>query len=808
MMESFYQDLRYGLRMLFRNRLFTVVAVIALGLGIGANTAIFSVVNAVLLRPLPYEDSDKLVFVSEINQQLGEFSIAYPNFLDWHEQNQSFEHLAVHRRQSYTVTGGSEPVRVNGRQVSVDFFAVLRVKPILGNTFSTEDDKPGASPVAILSYGLWQRLFAGQADILGQTVILNAKPHVIIGVMPKGFSFPRDVEIWTPVGQQAALPGWMARANHPGIFGIARLKQGVTLEQARADMTAISERIEQLYPNDVAGDRVSLQPYLERLTKDIKPSLLVLFGAVGFLLLIACANVANLQLARGGARQKEMAVRSALGASRLRIIRQLLTESAVLALLGGGLGLMLAWWGVELLISISPGDTPRLAEINLDARVFAFSLLLSILTGMVFGLAPALQASKTDLNETLKESLRGSSTGPGSQRFRNPLIIAEVAISLLLLVGSGLMIKSFVRLQEVNPGFNPDNLITFELSLPRAQYPDDQQMVNFYKEIGQRIKALPGVEQASLASGLPLGNNGNQTAFVIEGEALPDPDKVPASEVVIVTPNHFRTLGMRLLQGRDFDERDTRDSPYVTVIDETFARRYWPDGDAVGKQIRFGGAGRDSRLAVVAGVVERVRMEGVDTDNDRVQSYFVFTQLTWNSMSVVARTSVDPISLANACRSEVQSVDKNQPVYNLRTMDQIWTESIASRRLTMFLLSAFAFVALLLATVGIYGVISYSVTQRTKEIGIRLALGAETGDVLKLILKQGLLLVLTGIALGLTAALVLTRWLEKLLFGVSPTDTLTFVAVSLILAVVGLAACLVPARRAARVDPMVALRYE
>jgi predicted permease len=807
-MDRLFQDLRYGVRLLLKSPLFTLIAVLALAIGIGANTAIFSVVNAVLLRPLPYEDSDKLMFVAETNQQLGEFSIAYPNFLDWHEQNRVFEQLAVHRRQSYTVTGGSEPLRVNGRQVSVDFFDVFRVKPILGNTFSQEDDKPGASPVAILSYGLWQRLFGGQQEIVGQTVILNAKPHTIIGVMPKGFSFPRDVEIWTPVGQQAAQPGWMARGNHPGIFGIARLKSGVTVEQARADMMAISEHLGQQYPNDVAGNRAVVGPYLERLTKDVKPSLLVLFAAVGFILLIACANVANLQLARAATRQKEIAVRSALGASRWRLVRQLLTESLLLALVGGGLGFLLAWWGVELLISISPADTPRLSEVGLDARVLGFSLLLSLLTGLFFGLAPALQASKTDLNETLKESVRGSSGGLRSQRFRSGLVIVEVALSLLLLVCSGLMIKSFARLQEVNPGFDPENLLTFDVSLPRAQYPDDQQMINFYKEIGQRIKALPGVEQASLASGLPLGNNGNQTSFVIEGEPLPEPDKVPAAEVILVSPDHFRTLGMRLLQGRDFTERDTRDAQYVTVIDEAFARRYWPDGEAIGKQIRFGGAGPGGRLAVVVGIVERVRMEGLATDNDRVQAYFAFTQLTWNSMSVVARTSVDPVSLANAMRGEVQSVDKNQPVYNLRTMDQIWAESIASHRLTMTLLSAFAGLALLLASVGIYGVISYSVTQRTKEIGIRLALGAQTFDVLKLILNQGMLLVLIGVALGLVAAFVLTGWLEDLLFGVSVTDPLTFVSVSLILTGVAMVACLVPARRAARTDPMVALRYE
>jgi putative ABC transport system permease protein len=806
-MQTLWQDLRYGVRMLLKNRAFTLVAVMALALGIGANTAIFSVVNAVLLRPLPYEESDRLMFLAEHNEQLGDFSIAYPNYLDWREQNQVFEHLAVFRRQSYNLTGGSQPQRLLGGQVSVDFFNALRVKPLLGNSFTAEDDKPGASPVAILGYGLWQRLFAGDQQIVGKSITLSAKSYLIIGVMPKGFVFPREVELWTPVGQQAAQPGWLDRGNHPGIFGIARLKQGATLEQARADMAGLAARLEQQYPKENAATGIIVVPYLERLVGDIRPALLILFAAVGFVLLIACANVANLLLGRASARQKEIAVRLSLGASRWRIVRQLLTESLLLALAGGACGLLLAWWGVELLVSLSPANTPRLAEIGLDRWVLGFTVLLSLATGIFFGLAPAWQASKTDLHETLKDAARGSSGGLRRQRFRSALVIAEIAISLLLLIGSGLMIKSFSRLQAVNPGFNPDNLLTFQVALPRAQYSDDQQKIHFYNELVQRIHTLPGVQAAAASSGLPLGNNGNQTAFTVEGQALPEAGQIPTAEVMSISPGYFHTLGTNVIKGRDFTGQDSKDSQYAVIIDETFAKRYWNDEEVIGRQIRFG-APPNGRLATVIGVVERVKMDSLDTDSNRVQAYFAYSQLPSDSMNITARTVVEPIALAGAARAEVQAIDKNQPLYNLRTMEQIRTESVASRRLTMLLLGIFAAVALLLAAVGIYGVISYAVTQRTHEIGIRMALGAQTGDVLRLILGQGMTLALLGVAIGLAAALALTRLMSELLFEVQATDPLTFISIALLLTFVVLLACYIPARRAMKVNTIEALRYE
>jgi putative ABC transport system permease protein len=803
-MEILLQDLRYGLRMMRSKPLFTLVAVLSLSLGIGLNTAIFSVVNAVVLRPLPYEEPDKLMFLAESRESFGDVSIAYPNFLDWKEQNQVFEHLAVFRRQSYNLTGGSEPLRVQAGQASEGFFAALKVKPILGNTFTPEDDKPGANPVAILSYGLWQRLFAGEQNIVGQAITLNAKPYTIIGVMPKGFAFPPEVELWTPVGQQAAQPGWFDRMNHPGIFAIGRLKQGITIEQARADMATIAAGLAQQYPKENASTNIVVTPYLEKLTRDIRPALLLLFAAVGFVLLIACANVANLMLARAAARQKEIAVRLSLGASRWRIIRQLLTESVMLSVMGGAIGLLLAWWSLELLVAIIPNDTPRLAEIRLDRWVLGFTFLLSFLTGLVFGLVPAWQASKTDLHETLKEAARNlSGGGLRSQKFRSALVIAEIALSLLLLIGSGLMVKSFIHLQEVSPGFNPDNLLTFEVSLPKTQYPEDAQKIAFYKEVVQRIQTLPGVQNAAASSGLPLGNNGNKSFFTVEGQPLPEPGQTPVAEVMVITPDYFLTMGTKFIKGRDFNEQDTTTSQYVTLIDEVFAKRFWPEGDAIGKQLRFG-----NKLATIAGVVERVKMDGLDTDSNRLQAYFAYTQMTWDRMSITARTKVEPVSLAHAARLQVQAIDNNQPIYNLRTMQQIWDESIAAKRLTMLLFSIFATVALLLATVGIYGVISYTVTQRTHEIGIRLALGAQPANIFKLVVGQGLLLIAGGIIFGLAGAFALTRTMSGILYEVTATDPWTFISISFSLATVAFFACFLPARRATKVDPMVALRDE
>jgi len=812
-MTTLFQDLRYGIRMLLRNPGFTIIAVLALTLGIGADTAIFSVVNGVLLRPLPYNESEKLIALSERSAVLEGMSIAYPNFLDWRAQNNSFENIGVFRRQSYNLTGIGEPERLVAGQVSADLFAVLKVNATLGRVFTNDEDQPGATPVAVLSHGLWQRRLGGDPGIIGQTLTLDTRAFTVIGIMPPTFDFPSRVELWTPVGLRAKDPGWESRGNHPGLYAMARLKPGITIGQARDDMEIVAANLEKQYPDSNTGNRASITPALENVVREIRTALLVLLSAVGFVLLIACANVANLLLARATNRQKEIAIRTALGASRTRIVRQLLTESMLLSFAGGALGLLLARAGVTLIVAISPNSIPRSTEIGLDPRVLAFTIAISVLTGMIFGLAPALQASKPDLNETLKDAGRGST---GRRRLlRSGLVVSEVALTMVLLIGAGLMIRSFYRLQRVDPGFVADNLLTFNVSLPQKKYAEDQQRINFYQQLLQNLHGMPGVQSVAMATGLPLGNNGWQSGFWIEGRPEPPQGQRPLTEVAFVSPGYFDTMRMTLLGGRNFTEQDVKPStppdpqhpafspPTVTIIDEDFARRYWPDEDPIGRQIVFWGG-----KVTVVGVVRRVKMEGLSTDSNRVQSYYPFLQNPSGSMSIVLRTAGDPASLANVVRQQVLAIDPDQPIYSVQTMGQIWTDSIAPDRLYLMLLGTFAAVALVLAGVGIYGVMAYSVTQRTHEIGIRMALGARPGDVLGMVIRQGMTLAAAGLAIGLGGALLATRAMSSLLFGVSATDPLTFIVISIVLAGVALGACFVPARRATKVDPMIALRYE
>jgi putative ABC transport system permease protein len=805
-MNTLWQDLRYGARMLFRNPGFTAVAVLALTLGIGATTAIFSVVNSVLLKPLPYPDSEQLVFLSENHPQIEGMSISYPNYQDWRAQNEVFEAIGVYRRQAYNLTGAGEPERLTGGMMSAEMFAALRVNAMRGRVFTSDDDKPDATPVVVLSYGLWQRRFGGDPGILDQQLTLNGRSYTVIGIMSPDYQFPARVELWTPVGLSAKAPGWESRGNHPGLYGIARLRPGLTIEQARANMESIAVNLEKQYPNSNTGNRVTITPALEAFIGDVRPAMRVLLGVVALVLLIACANVANLLLARSTSRQKEMAIRTAMGASRWRIVRQLLTESILLSLAGGALGLLLATWGVKLIIAISPNSIPRSREIGVDNRVLIFTIAIAALTGIIFGLVPALQASKPDLNETLKDAGRGS-TGR-RHVLRNVLVVAEVMMTMMLLVGAGLMIRSFYRLQHVDPGFNADNLLTFAIALPTQKYKEDAQQINFYEQLAERLRRLPGVEAVGLATGLPLGNNGNQTSFVVEGQPPPTPDKTPLTEMVAASPDYFHAMGITLLKGRNFTEADTKDTPRVTLIDEAFARRYWPDEDPIGKHIRVGGNDPRNPLTEVVGVVRRVKMEGLKQDSDRVQSYYPFRQLPYNGMTVVVKTGGDPIALASAAREQVFAIDPDQPIANLNSMQKLRADSIAPERLNLMLFTCFAVVALVLASVGIYGVMSYSVTQRTHEIGIRMALGAQPRNVLGMVVRQGMLLTMTGLALGIGGALLATRLMASLLFGVSATDPLTFVAIPLLLAAVALGACFVPARRATKVDPMIALRYE
>ena len=821
-MHTLWQDVRYGVRVLLKHPSVTIIVILALALGIGANTAIFSVVNAVLLRQLPYEQADRLVFLNEKSKVLDEMSISYPNFTDWRNQNHVFEKIGVYNRNSYTLTGMGDPERILTAQVSSDLFAALRVNAGWGRVFNNDEDKPGGSPVVVLSYGLWQRRFGGQQSILNQSLTLNGKNYTVIGVMPQSFAYPTRVEMWVPVGQLSADPNWQERGNHPGLYGVARLKPGTTIEQAQADMDMIAVNLQQQYPDSNTGDTIRIRPLLEISVGEVRTTLWVLFGAVGFVLLIACANIANLLLARASARQKEMAIRAAMGAGKWRMLRQLLTESVLVAFVGGLLGLLVAYWGIKLILYVSPSAIPRSQEVGLDWIVLIFTLGISALTGVLFGIVPALQASAVDVHETLKETGRGTSR---RHWLRSSLVVVEVGTTMVLLIGAGLMIRSFYRLQQVNPGFSYEHLTSFNTSLPAKKYATEDLRADFFKALLENVRRLPGVDAAAAASGLPLGNNGWQTSFLVEGKPIPPKGDTPLMEACAVTPDYFRAMSIPLIRGRFFTDQDNRSflkgrdlsklnegermiaGVNVIIIDEEFARRHWPGEDAVGKQIRFGNDSTSPKLTVV-GVVGRVKMEALNQDSNRVQGYFASEQLPFSGMTVIIKATGDPNQLIAAARQEVKALDPDQPIYGVRTMNEIRSESVSGERLNLTLLSIFAGIALVLAIVGIYGVMSYSVTQRMHEIGIRMAIGATRADVFKMIISQGMKLALIGVGLGLAGAFALTRLMTTMLFGVEPTDAATFVSISLLLPVVALLACYLPGRRATRVEPVDSLRYE
>jgi putative ABC transport system permease protein len=821
-MRTTWQDIRYGVRMLLKHPGITAIVILALSLGIGANTAIFSVVNAVLLRPLPYDRADRLLFLNERSKVLDEMSISYPNFTDWRNQNHVFEKLGVYNRNSYTLTGRGDPERILTGQVSADLFAALRVNAGWGRVFTNDEDKPGGDPVVVLSYALWQRSFGGRTDILNQPLTLNGKSYTVIGIMPQTFAYPSRIEMWVPVGQLSGDSNWQQRGNHPGLYGVGRLKPGATIEQAQADMDTIAANLAKQYPDSNSGDGVRIRPLLEIYVSEIRGTLWVLFGAVGFVLLIACANIANLLLARASARQKEMAVRAAMGASRWRMLRQLLTESVLLSVLGGGLGLLIAYWGIQLILYVSPNAIPRSKEIGLNWAVLGFTLGVSFLTGILFGLVPALQASEVDVHETLKETGRGTSR---RHWLRSSLVVVEVATTMVLLIGAGLMVRSFYRLQQVNPGFSYEHLTSFSTSLPHKKYTGEEQRSEFFRRVLENIRGLPGVESVAAASGLPLGNNGWQTSFVVAGRPIPPRGETPLMEACSVTPDYFRAMNIPLRSGRYFTDQDNRSfvagrdlsklnegdrliaGVNVIIVDEEFARRHWPGEEAVGKQIRLG-SDEDSPKLTVVGVVGRVKMEGLNQDSNRVQGYFSFAQVPVDAMTVIVKAAGDPNQLIAAAREQVKAVDPDQPIYGIRTMNEIRSESVEGERLNLTLLSIFGSIALVLAIVGIYGVMSYAVTQRTHEIGIRMAIGATRGDVFKMILGQGMKLALIGVGLGLAGAFALTRLMASMLFGVEPTDKLTFAVIAVVLPVVALLACYLPGRRATRVEPVVSLRYE
>jgi putative ABC transport system permease protein len=800
-METLSQDIRYGIRMLFKNPGFTVVAVVALALGIGANAAIFSVVNTVLLRPLPYDDPDRLMVLRETKlPQFPEFSVSPGNFLDWQKQNTVFEKIAAIQGAAFNLSGAGEPERFRGARISAGLFEMLGVKPAQGRAFLDEEDQAGHNNVVILSQGLWKRRFGGDPNILGQGITLNATSYTVIGIMPPDFGLPdRETDMWTPVAfsaQQAQQHG----AHYISVIG--RLKPGVTVDQAQMEMSGIAGRLAEQYPDSNTGWDVKISPMQEYDVRDMKSALLVLLGAVALVLLIACANVTNLLLARATARQKEVAIRTALGASRWRIARQLLTESVLLSIVGGGVGLLLAVWGMGSLLALAPQDLPRVKDVALDSRALGFTLLVTLLTGVIFGLAPALQASKPNLNETLKEGGRGS-TG-GHHRVRSSLVISEVALALVLLVCAGLMIRSFLRLQQVSPGFNPSNALAVAVSLPGKKYPEGDQQAAFFTQLVEKVAALPTVQAVGVTQSLPIQSD-YVLGFNIQGRPPDPPGEDVSTNYYAVSPDYFKAMGIPLLRGRLFTELDRKDAPRVAVINETMAKKFFPDEDPIGKHINV--TNGPERFREIVGIVSDVKQYGLDQPTT-AQTYEPYLQTPFSGMTLIVRTEGNPTNLSAAIRDQVLAVDKDQPVSRIRPLDQIVSDSVSKQRFSMTLLGVFAVLALILAAVGLYGVMSYAVTQRTHEIGIRMALGASAGDVLRLVVGQGMMLALIGIGIGLIASFGLTRVMASLLFGVSATDPMTFIAISVVLAGVTLVACAVPARRALKVDPMIALRYE
>ena len=800
-------DLKFAFRQLLKNPGFTAVAVLTLALGIGANTAIFSVVNGVLLRPLPFPASDRLVMILTIHHQGDGTSQRWenvfdPDFKEWTEQNHVFEHLAAYGSGQATLLSGGEPKRIGSAEVTVDFFSLLGVKPLAGRTFLPEEHQAGGPRAVLLSEGLWRDRFGASPSIIGQTVTLDGKNATVVGVLPGGFHFPADCDAWTSLVLDTSRGNAIHRA-------LARLKPDVPLEQAQAEMDTIARRLAQARPASAPGSGVSLISLQEQIVGGTRSLLFIFLGAVGFVLVIACANVTNLLLVRAAARRKEIQIRVALGAGRARIARHLLTESLLLAAVGGVLGLFLAVWGLGLLIALMPPNlVPRIGEVGLDVRVLGFNFGLSLLTGVAFGLAPAWQASQTNANEALKEGGRSQSSGVRQRFLRQTLVAVEIAVSIVLLIGAGLMLKSFARLRDVKLGFNPERMLTLNLSLPLANYPGPAQMKLFYGEVLERVRALPGVRSAGFANAVPLGGGSVRVYGDFSIEGRPPPEHLWTSKIA-ASPDYFHAIGIPLLKGRFFAETDDERAPAVGIISERLARLLWPSGDPLGKRITLG-IGPDSWLEIV-GVVGDVRQDdlraepapGLYVPYQQVSQAFFIDAVTF-----VVRTAGEPHPLAASIPKTIQAVDPTLPVFDIHTMAEWVSFKVAHPRFNTWLLGSFSGIALALALVGIYGVGSYGVTQRTHEIGIRLALGARGEDVLKMVVGQGMRAVLVGVLCGSVVAVALTRFLAAQLYSVTPTDPITFASVVLIFIAVALAACLVPALRAARIDPMEALRYE
>lgn len=805
-MSNLWFDLRYALRLQLKNPGFTLVAVLALALGIGANSAIFSVVNAVLLRPLPFKDADRLVMLWGTESQLNKAPVLIGEFLDWKEQSRSFEQIAAYVEDNLTLVTADSPERIKGARVSSNFFDLLNVAPARGRAFLPSEDVPGGNRVVIISHNLWQNRLGSDPAIVGRQIRLNGESYNVVGVLPADFRFIESGDLWAPI----ALSRESGNQKLRYLKVVARLKPGVTQAAAQAEMDSLARSLREQYPDAGQQTGVKVVPLQDEIVGDVRQSLLILFGAVGFVLLIACANVANLLMARATGRRKEIAVRLALGATRARVVRQLLTESVLLALLGGALGLLVAVWGKNLLragLSGAPFSSSYIDKIGFDWRVLGFTLVASVLTGVVFGLTPALHATRQDLNESLKREGRGTVIGSRRNPLPGLLVLLEVSVALALLIGAGLMIRSFLRLQSVEPGFNPRNALTMRIVLPTSKYKSGAEQAAFFREVTQRVKALPGVRSVGAINNLPLSKTNVNGVFMIEGREPWPPGGEPLAEFRLITPDYLSAMEIPLLKGRTFSDADNDKAPGVILVNETMARQFWPGEDPLGKRLKLGRAEDDFPYLTIVGVVGDVKHFGLDRE-PRPEVYIPHPQFPAPAMTLVVRTVTGAANMAASVRAQVNSVDPYQPVYNVTTLESLLDESVAQPRLYTKMLGAAATIAILLAAVGIYSVIAYSVNQRRHEIAVRMALGAQPGRVLRMVVVQGMIPALGGVFVGLGLALILTRFISAMLFGVSSTDPWTFAGISLLLTVVALLASYIPARKVTQIDPVAILRNE
>jgi len=805
MFETIWNDVRYAARSYAKTPTFTLAVLTTLALGIGASTAIFSMVNAILLQPLPLNEPDRLVYANEVNAKLVRISTSWLNYRDWRQRARSFEHLALTRDEPEALSGVDRPQRLRGRRVTGNFFQALGVRPALGRALTDDDDRPGAPLMAVITDGFWRAQFGADPSVVGRTLILNERPATVVGILARGFEFLRPYDLFVSMGPIADSPGLNQRGNHTGFYAVGRLRSGVSVESADRELRDIAAQLEREHPDTNTNISVRAEPLADRLVADVRPTLFALLGAVGFLLLIACVNVANLLIARGAARQHELAVRAALGGGRRRLVSQLLVESTFVSLLGGGLGVAVASWLLRALIAVAPEGTPRLTSVAIDSTALVFALVASTICGLVFGAFPALLASGVQGQHAL---IRGRAAGfaAGSHRLRRGLMVAETALALILLAGAGLMIRTLQQLAGVETGFRPDHLMTAQFALNGPRWTTERQR-GFRDELLTKARAVPGVTRAALTFALPIDGSQWNSIFIVSGKPVPDRAHLPSSAFTPVSDGYFETVGMRLIRGRTIEARDDATTPRVAVVNESFAREMWPGEDPIGKRLKQGWPEDDNAWTEVVGLIGDVKFNGITAETP-MQAYLPLNQVAMREMAVVARTAADPATVMPTLETIVHDLDQDLPLFARRTMDQIIESSMAQSRLSMAVFVVFAVVALTLAAVGLYGVVAHGVTERTHEIGVRMALGADPVHVLRLIVGQGLVTVVAGLVVGIAGALALSRTIQSLLFGVTPTDPTTFAAVIALLLGVGLAACGLPAWRATRVDPTAALRAE